>query len=208
MSGDQAGEVRHVDEEFGAYLVCDLAHAGEVELAGVGGAAADEDFGLDFDGLLLECVVVDDLGVLPNLVAGDVVELAGEIELVAVGEMAAIGEIEPKDGVPGLNQRHEGGGVGLGAGVRLHVGVLGAKELFGAVAGKVLNYIGVLAAAVIALARVAFGVLVGEDGPHGLKHGARDEVFTGNHLQAFMLAEHFILDLLGHLRIGSGERRV
>ena len=33
-AGDEAGEVRHVDEQLGADLVRDLAHAGEVDGAG------------------------------------------------------------------------------------------------------------------------------------------------------------------------------
>jgi hypothetical protein len=127
-AGDEAGEVRHVDEEFGAYLVGDLAHAGEVKLAGVRGASADEDFGLNFNGLLFEGVVVDDLSVLADLVAGDVVELAGKVELVAVGEVTAVSEVEAEDGVAGLDESHVGGGIGLGAGVGLNVGVLGTEE--------------------------------------------------------------------------------
>ena len=39
---------------------------------------------------------------LADLVAGDFIKLAGEIELVAMGEMAAVGEIEAQDGVAGL----------------------------------------------------------------------------------------------------------
>ena len=198
----------HVDEEFCADLVGDLPHAGKVELAWVGGAATDKDFGLDFDGLLLEGVVVNDLGVLADLIAGDVVEFAGEVELVAVGEVAAVGEVEAEDGLAGLEEGHEGGGVGLGAGVGLDVGMLGAEEELGAVAGEVLDDVGVFAAAVVALAGVAFGVLVGEDGADGFKDGAGDEVLAGDHLEAFVLAVDLVLDLLGDLGVGLGERGV
>ncbi len=45
-AGDEAGEVRHVDEKVGADLVRDGAHAGEVKLARIGAAAADDEFGL------------------------------------------------------------------------------------------------------------------------------------------------------------------
>ena len=40
--GNQAGEVRHVDDEEGADFVGDLAHARKVEGAGIGAAAADD----------------------------------------------------------------------------------------------------------------------------------------------------------------------
>ena len=45
-SGDQAGEVGHVDHEVGADFVGDGAHAGEVEDARIGAAAADDDLRL------------------------------------------------------------------------------------------------------------------------------------------------------------------
>ena len=71
--------------------VGDLAHAGEVEEAGIGAAAADDDFGLLADGDLLELVVVDGFGIFADAVGDDAIELAGEVELVAVGEVAAHG---------------------------------------------------------------------------------------------------------------------
>ena len=44
--------------------------------------------------------------------------------------------------------------------VGLHVGVLGAEELLGAVAGQVLDHVDILAAAVVAPAGIAFGILL------------------------------------------------
>ena len=49
-------------------------------------------------------------------------------------------------------QRHERGGVGLRAGMWLHVDVIGAKEAFGAVASQVFDHVRELAAAVVAFA--------------------------------------------------------
>ena len=206
-AGDEAGEVRHVDDEQRAHLVGDLAHAGKVEDARIGAAAADDDLRLFSHGNRLEFVVVDDFGVLADRVGDDLVELAGEVELVAVGEMAAVGEIEAEDGVAGLQDGHVGGGVGLRAGVRLHVGVLGAEDLLGAVAGEVLDHVGELASAVVAAAGIALGVLVGEDRAGSLKHGVADEVLGGDHLEAFVLAEDFVFDGGGDLGIGLRERK-
>ena len=55
--------------------------------------------------------------------------------------------------------------------MRLHVRVLGAEQLLGPVDGQLLGHVDELAAAVVAPARVALGVLVGEDGALGLEHG-------------------------------------
>ena len=109
---NQTGEVRHIDHQEGSDLVGDLAHAGEVKLTRIGAAAADDHLRLHLNSLGFELVVVDGLGVFANLVSGDVVELAGEVELVAVGEVAAVGEVQAENGFAGLQQCHVGGGVG------------------------------------------------------------------------------------------------
>ena len=62
--------------------------------------------------------------------------------------------------------------VRVGAGVRLHVGVLGAEELLAPVAGEVLGVVDHVVAAVVALGRIALGVLVGEHRALRLEHRA------------------------------------
>ena len=62
-------------------------------------------------------------------------------------------ERQPEERVARLEQRHVGGVVGLGAGVGLDVGVLGAEQLLGAVDRQLLGDVDLLAAAVIAAAR-------------------------------------------------------
>ena len=106
---------------------------------------------------------------------------------------------------PGWRSGRVGGGVGLGAGVGLDVGVLGAEDLLGAVAGQVLDDVGVLAPAVVAASRIALSIFVGEDGARGFKHGAADEVLRGDHLEAFVLAADFGVDGGGDFGIFEGE---
>ncbi len=139
------------------------------------------------------------------MVEGGPVEFAAEAHLVAVGEVAAVRKVEAKDGVSDLEHSRIGRGIGLRAGVGLHVGVFGGEDLFGAIAGEVLNHIGVLAAAVIAPAWVALGVFVGKNGAGSLKHRFRDEVFAGDHLQPLVLAEGFLVKSGGNFGVGLGE---
>ncbi len=206
-TGDEPGEVRHVDDEKCADFVGDLAHAGKVEGARIGAAASDDHLRLFALGNLFELVVVDDFRILAHAVADDAVELAGKIQLVAVGQVAAHGQVEAENGVARLDDRHVRGGVGLGAGVRLHVGVFGAEELFGAIARQRFDNIGILAAAVVALARIALGIFVGEDRARGFKHRLADKVLRGDHLQAFVLAVDFLLDGGVNFRVRFGERQ-
>ena len=72
---------------------------------------------------------------------------------MAVGEMAAVREVHPEHGVARLEQRQIHAHVGLGAGMRLHVGVLGAEQRLGAIDRQRFDDVDELAAAVVALAR-------------------------------------------------------
>ncbi len=208
VARDEAGEVRHVHKEVGTDFICDGAHAGKVKLTWVSASSADDEFGFDLDGLLFELIVVDDFGIATDLIGGDVVELAGKVELVAVGKVSAMGQVKPENGIAGGEQGHECGSVGLGPGVGLDVCVIGTEEEFGAVAGEILDDIGVLATAVVAFTGVAFCVLIGENGTDRFKNGATDEVFGRDHLEPFVLTQDFVRDLRSNFRIGVSERRV
>ena len=107
---------------------------------------------------------------------------------------------------PGCRTAAIGLHVGLRTGVGLHVGVFGAEKFLGAVAGQVFHHVGKLAAAVVALAGIAFGIFVGEHRAHGLEHGFADKIFGGDQFQAFVLAANFVVDGSGHLGIYFVER--
>src|SRR5260370_14834409 len=93
-ASDEAGEVGHIDHEIGADFVRDGAHAREVEQAWISAAATYDDLWLLALRGGFELVVVNGFGVFANLVANDAIEFAGEVELVAMGEMAAVCQIE------------------------------------------------------------------------------------------------------------------
>ncbi|OEI67447.1 molybdenum cofactor biosynthesis enzyme [Curtobacterium sp. ER1/6] len=203
--GDEPGEVRHVDPERGTDLVGDLAELREVELARVRRPAGDEDLRLVLDRLRADVVVVDLEGLRVDAVRHGVVDAAGEVELHAVGQVAAVGELETEDGVAGGGDGVQDGGVRAGAGVRLHVRVRSAEEGLRAVDGELLGDVDELAAAVVALARVALGVLVRQDGALRLEDGARHEVLGRDHLEGVALATELVLQDRGDLGIDLGE---
>ena len=120
----------------------------------------------------LELVVVDPLVVLAHAVGHDRVELAGEVQRMAVRQVAAVREVHAEHRVARLQQREVHRHVGLRAGVRLHVGVLGAEQLLRARDRERLGDVDELAAAVVALARIALGVLVGQHRAGRFEHGA------------------------------------
>jgi hypothetical protein len=67
-----------------------------------------------------------------------------------------------------------------------------AEQLLGALDGQFFGNIDELAAAIIALARIALGILVGHDRALGFKHGARNDVLRGDQLDLMALAAEFL----------------
>ena len=119
----------------------------------------------------------------------------------AVGQVPAHGEVHAHDRVAGLEHREVDGHVGLRAGVRLDVGVVGAEQLARAVAREVLDDVDLLAPAVVALAGQALGVLVGERRARRLEDGHRHEVLRGDELDRGALAVQLGIDRCGDLGI-------
>ena len=109
---------------------------------------------------------------------------------------------------PGLQQGEHRRGVGLRAGVRLHVGVLGAEQRLDPVDRELLDDVDVLAAAVVAPARVALGVLVGQHRALGLHDRGGGEVLGGDHLQGGLLAVQLGGDGRRHLGVDYGKSLV
>ena len=150
----------------------------------------------------VELVVVEPLVALADAVRHDREELAGEVQRMAVREMAAVREVHPEDGVARLEHGEVDGHVRLRAGMRLHVDVLGAEQLLRALDRQRLGDVDELTAAVVALARIAFGVLVRHHRAGGFQHREADEILRRDELEALFLAADLVPDGGGDLRIG------
>ncbi len=151
----QARNVRHIDHQHCANRIRNCAESRKIQRAGVSAAAGHDHPRLVFVREPRHLIEVDLLGILVHLIRRDVVCLAGKIQLVAVRQMSAMREIEPHDGIAGLQNRAVSRLIRLRPGVRLNIGVFRFEELPGAVAGQVLHLVGVFAAAVISLAGIA-----------------------------------------------------
>ena len=79
------------------------------------------------------------------------------------------------------------------------------KSVLRAVDRELLDLVDELAAAVVALARIALGVLVRQDRALRLAHGARDPVLGGDELEPGALAPLLLLDPVGDLGIDDLE---
>ena len=122
-----------------------------------------------------------------------------------MGQVTTVGQAHTQNGVAGLEQCHEYGGVSLGAGVRLHVGVGGTKQFLGTVNGQLLGNIDKLATTVVALAGVAFGVFVGQHTALGFHHPRAGVVFGCDQLDVRFLTLLFRLHGVPQCVIESGD---
>jgi hypothetical protein len=99
-----------------------------------------------------------------------------------VRQVAAVRELEREDRVARLQGRHVHSHVRLRPRVGLHVRVLGTEKLLRAVDRRLLDLVHDLAAAVVAPARVALGVLVRRHRPNRLEDRGPGEVLGGDQL--------------------------
>ena len=121
--------------------------------------------------------------------------------------MAAGGEVEAHEGIAGLQQRQKHRLVHLAAGVRLHIGEAGAEQFPGAIDRQRLHDVHPFAAAVIAVARIALGVFVGQHRALRFQHRAADDVLRRDQFDLMTLPAELAADRRGDVRIGLGEPR-
>ena len=151
------------------------------------------------------------LVVLPDAVGHDLVEQAGEVQRVAVREVSAVRQVHAHHGVAGLHRGQVHRQVGLCPGVRLHVRMVGAEQFLGARDRQRLGHVHELAPTVVALARVAFGILVRQHRALRFEDGAADEVLRGDEFESEFLPVAFVSNRRGELRVdrrkGTGQGR-
>ncbi len=204
-AGHQPCEMRHVDHQVGADLVGDLAETLEVPGARIGRSAGDDQFWPHLLGLFRHRIHVDDLVLAPHRVVLRLEPFAGHVDRRAVGEMSAGGEIEAHEGIAGLQQRQKHRLVHLAAGIRLHIGKARAEQLLGALDRQRFDDVDPFAAAVIAVARIAFGIFVGQHRALRFQYRAADDVFRRDQLDLVALAAEFAANGGGDVGIGLGQ---
>ena len=160
--GDKAGGMRHIDHEDSTDLVGKTTHAGVIPFTGVGAGTADNEAGTLAACEFLHLLVVDTTCCRIHIVAQGVEHQAGEVHGASVREVAAVVEVHTHEFVAGIEHRHEHRHVGLRSRMGLHIGVFCTEKLFKTVLGEGLGLINNLAAAIVTVAGIAFGIFVGQ----------------------------------------------
>src|SRR6185295_2086266 len=133
----------------------DLGEAAEVDGPGIGTGPGHHQLGVVLAAELGHLVEVNLLGVPAHAVVDDPVELAREVQVHAVGQVPAMRQVHGQQRVARLQTGEIAAHVGLGAGVRLDVGMLGPEQAADPFDGQALYDVDVFAAAVVAPAGVA-----------------------------------------------------
>lgn len=204
---NKSRDVRDIRHHERADLIADLAYSLKVDDSRIGGRAADYELGLALQSDFFGFVVVKQLR-LPVHAVGHYVEvLARDVDGRAVREMSAVGEIHAHDRVARLARCKEHGEIGARARVGLHVAVFAAEQLFEPLPRKVFGDIHKLAAAVVAVRGVAFGIFIGEMGARRGEYRGGDEVLARNELYVVLLAVELETQRVGYLGVGLFNER-
>jgi len=155
----------------------------------VSAGAGDDKLGPEELGGPGHLVVVDDASLLVEAVRHGL-EILGDSgnllvgSLVAVREVAAVGEVEGKDAIVGLEDGSVSLEVGRAATQGLHIDtplvISDVEGVEGTGLAEGLNLIDILVTSVVAGSRVSLRVLVGHDGAKGVKDSFRSKVLRGN----------------------------
>ena len=208
-TGDESGRMGRVEHEEGAHRIGDLPEWMGIDDAGIGGRAGHDERGLLGLGQVGHLVEIDHLARAVRVEAGrrhavghETPDLRGDRGGGAMGQVPAVIEPHGQDGGARREQRLVDGEIGIGAGVGLHVGVVGTEQGGGPGAGQFLDLVNDLVAAVVALPGVALGVLVGQHRARCGQHGRGREVLRSDELQRALLPVLLLMDESGHFGVG------
>lgn len=201
-SRDQASDVRDIGEEIRANFVSNLPEFGEIDGSAVGTGTGNDRLRFHFLGHATHFVVLDQARLSIDTVEVRLKEPTGEVNILAVREMAAFAEIHTQNAVARIKQAEERSKIGTRTTVWLHVGIGCAEERGHALDGDVLYDIDKLTTAVIALTGEALGVLVCKNRANSGENSRAHIVLRSNEFNPLLLALLFLLNCGCHIWIG------
>ena len=80
-----------------------------------------------------------------------------------MGQVSPLGKVQSHKGIARLQAGHDDGHVRLGARMRLHVGIFRVIQLAEPVDGQLLNLVHHLTPTIVAFARIAFRIFIGDE---------------------------------------------
>src|SRR5215217_8212594 len=202
---DWTSDVRDISKHPRADTASDLSDTLKVDNARIRRRATDKQFRPVLFGYPLQIVIVDLFCLARNTVISNFVTQTRKVQRMTVRQMTAVRQVHSQYLITILDRGKINRHVRLRAAVRLHVRMIGAKQLLRAIDRGLLDDVGPLTPAVITFARITFSVLVGEHRSRGFEHGLTNKVLGGDELKPVSLAGYFVVDGAGNHRIDFGK---
>ncbi len=119
--------MRHIDQQVGADLIRDSPKCLPVDDSRISREPGNDHLRRVFLREIPNRMVVNEAAHRIDTVLNGPIELAGEIDLAAVGQVPAVGKAHAEDRIARLEQGHEHGGVSLRTRMGLNIGIVRAE---------------------------------------------------------------------------------
>ena len=159
-TGNQTGDVSHINHKYGADFVGNIRKDLEINRSGVSGRTGDQQLGLILLRHIPNLVIIDQAGLVIDIIRNNIIVLTGNISRTAVRQMAAVCKAHTHQRIAGLQERQFHSHIGLSTGMGLHIGKLRAKQFLCALDTQSFDLIHIITAAVIALTGQTFRILI------------------------------------------------
>ena len=200
-AGMKSCDMRHINHKIRADLIRDLPEFLKINDSGICACAGDDHLRLMLLRQSPNFLIIDQHVLFTDVVRYDLKPFPRHVDGTAMRQMAAIRKTHPQNLVSRLQHCKKHGHIRLCAGVRLHVRMLGAKQLFGALNSKIFYNINVFATAVITFSRISFCVFVCQRAAHRLHDRFTDKIFRSDQFDLIPLPGKFLFDRVGDFRI-------
>ena len=145
----QSRDMRHVHHEHRAAFIRDRSEFSKIDHTRICAGPCHDQLRTLLQRDLPHRLIIDSLALRIHAIIDELIQQAAEVQRMPMRQMAASRQIHAQHLVSRLQHAHVYGHVRLCAAVRLHIGMLRAKQLFRTLTRQLLNFIHDKAAAII-----------------------------------------------------------
>ena len=177
----------HIYHEICTNLVCNAPEFVKVDNSRIGRCPCNNQLWPVLERQLLNLSVIDGFRIAAHAVAHDIIHLPGKRNRSTVRKVATVRKVHSQNCISWIEGSKQDAHVGLASGMWLDIGMVRAKELFRSVSGQIFGYIDKFAAAIVALAWIAFRILIRKHRAHCFHYSLGCVVLAGDKLELIPL---------------------
>ena len=201
-------DMRDIGDKIRANLFRDRSKSGVIKFERIGAHADPDKLRLFATRDFANLVHVETTGFLIRTVRDLDVVFSRETHLPTMSKVSAVRHGNAHNLIADVEERAIYGVVRRRAGIRLNVHMFATEESLAALDRKVLNLVDELVPFVIARARIAFRILVRENGTAGFKNVFDRIALRGDHLEGRALVIRLFLNKIVNLSVGRLKIRL